>query len=55
MKMENPVLAPFDAQIVEICVKLNQRVEEGQLLFVLQPLETAKIEEPKVKIENLPH
>ena len=55
MKMENPILAPFDAQIVEICVKLNQRVEEGQLLFVLQPIETAKIEEPKVKIENLPH
>ena len=39
MKMENPILAPFDAQVVEICVKLNQMVEEGQLLFVLKPLE----------------
>ncbi len=39
MKMENPIVAPFDAQIVEICVKLNQMVEEGQLLFVLKPLE----------------
>ncbi|MFN3921196.1 MAG: biotin/lipoyl-containing protein [Caldimicrobium sp.] len=37
MKMENPIIAPFDAQIVEICVKLNQMVEEGQLLFVLKP------------------
>jgi len=53
MKMENPVLAPFDAQIVEICVKLNQMVEEGQLLFVLQPIEKAKLEEPE--IEKLPH
>lgn len=44
MKMENPVLAPFDGQIVEICVRINQIVEEGQLLFVLQPLE---------KIENV--
>ncbi len=41
MKMENPILAPFDAQIVEICVKLNQMVEEGQLLFVLKPLSEA--------------
>jgi pyruvate carboxylase len=39
MKMENPIVAPFDAQIVEICVKLNQMVEEGQLLFVLKPIE----------------
>ena len=38
MKMENPITAPFDAQIEEICVKLNQIVEEGQLLFVLKPL-----------------
>lgn len=41
MKMENPIVAPFDAQIVEICVKLNQMVEEGQLLFVLKPLNEA--------------
>ncbi|MCS7150159.1 MAG: biotin/lipoyl-containing protein [Caldimicrobium sp.] len=39
MKMENPILAPFDAQIVEIAVRLNQMVEEGQLLFVLKPLQ----------------
>jgi len=42
MKMENPIVAPFDAQIVEICVKLNQMVEEGQLLFVLKPIEEEK-------------
>ena len=53
--MENPIVAPFDAQIVEICVKLNQRVEEGQLLFVLQPIEDAKMKEPEVEIESMPH
>jgi pyruvate carboxylase len=42
MKMENPIVAPFDAQIREICVKLNQMVEEGQLLFVLKPIEEEK-------------
>jgi pyruvate carboxylase len=42
MKMENPIVAPFDAQIVEICVKPNQMVEEGQLLFVLKPIEEEK-------------
>lgn len=36
MKMENAILAPFDAQIKEICVKLNDAVQEGQLLFVLE-------------------
>ncbi|HOJ42823.1 MAG TPA: biotin/lipoyl-binding protein, partial [Syntrophorhabdaceae bacterium] len=35
MKMENVIVAPFDGQIVEICVKLNELVEEGQLLFVI--------------------
>jgi pyruvate carboxylase len=57
MKMENPVLAPFDAQIVEICVRLNQMVEEGQLLFVLNPLENnANIENTgESNIEKLPH
>ncbi len=39
MKMENAILAPYDAQIVEICVKLNETVQEGQLLFKLKPLE----------------
>jgi pyruvate carboxylase len=36
MKMENAIVAPFDAQIKEICVKLNDAVVEGQLLFVLE-------------------
>ncbi len=36
MKMENAIIAPFDGQIVEICVKLNDAVVEGQLLFVLE-------------------
>ena len=36
MKMENAILAPFDGQIVEICVKLFDTVAEGQLLFVIE-------------------
>ena len=36
MKMENAIIAPFDAQIAEVCVKLNSFVVEGQLLFVLE-------------------
>ncbi len=39
MKMENAIVAPFDAQIVAIHVKLNETVEEGQLLFELKPLQ----------------
>jgi len=38
MKMENAVTAPFDARIAEIHVSLNERVQEGQLLFVLEKL-----------------
>ncbi len=38
MKMENIVVAPFDAQIEEIAVSLNEQVQEGQLLFVLKKL-----------------
>lgn len=38
MKMENAVTAPFDARIVEICISLNETVQEGQLLFVLEEL-----------------
>ncbi|MBI5640384.1 MAG: biotin attachment protein [Nitrospirae bacterium] len=38
MKMENAILAPFDAQIVEVCVKLNDTVQEGQLLFLLEKI-----------------
>lgn len=36
MKMENAVLAPFNGRIAEICVRLNEIVQEGQLLFVLE-------------------
>lgn len=36
MKMENAIIAPFDGQILEVCVKLNDTVQEGQLLFVLE-------------------
>jgi len=39
MKMETAVLAPFDAQVVAIKVELNDIVKEGQLLFVLEPIE----------------
>lgn len=38
MKMENVVSAPFRGQVVEICVKLNESVREGQLLMVLKPI-----------------
>ncbi len=39
MKMENAIVAPFDAHVVEIAIKLNDSVQEGQLLFVLKRLE----------------
>ncbi|MGQ9499651.1 MAG: biotin/lipoyl-containing protein [Dissulfurimicrobium sp.] len=38
MKMENAIIAPFDAQVKEICVRLNESVQEGQLLFELKRL-----------------
>jgi pyruvate carboxylase len=38
MKMENAIIAPFDGQVVEICVKLNDSAIEGQLLFVIEKL-----------------
>jgi len=38
MKMENAVVAPFDGQIEEICVKLNDIVREGQILFILKKI-----------------
>lgn len=37
MKMENSVSAPFDGQIEEICAKLNDTVQERQLLLVIRP------------------
>ncbi|MDW8392326.1 MAG: biotin/lipoyl-containing protein [Oscillochloridaceae bacterium] len=36
MKMENAILAPFTGRIAEVCIKLNDVVKEGQLLFVLE-------------------
>lgn len=36
MKMENAITAPLDGQITEVCVKLNDTVQEGQLLFVIE-------------------
>jgi len=36
MKMENAILAPCDGQIAELCVKNNDTVQEGQLLFVIE-------------------
>ncbi|HXX53933.1 MAG TPA: biotin/lipoyl-containing protein, partial [Thermodesulfovibrionales bacterium] len=38
MKMENGILAPFDARILEVCVKLNDTVREGQLLFTIEKI-----------------
>ena len=35
MKMENVITAPFAGQIVEVCVRINELVQEGQLLFVI--------------------
>ncbi|NLN06776.1 MAG: biotin/lipoyl-binding protein [Firmicutes bacterium] len=39
MKMETAILAPYDAQVMEIAIKVNQVVKEGQLLFVLEKIE----------------
>ncbi|MBI5846685.1 MAG: biotin attachment protein [Nitrospirae bacterium] len=36
MKMENAIISPFEGQISEVCVKLNDTVSEGQLLFVIE-------------------
>ena len=37
MKTENAVKAPLPGVIRELCVKVNDRVEEGQLLAVIDP------------------
>jgi len=50
MKMENAILAPMDGQITEVCVRLNDRVQEGQLLFTIGPVPKEMEETP-----NLPH
>ena len=55
MKMENAILAPFDGQITEVCIRLNETVQEGQLLFVLEkasagpPNSCAPLELPQLK------
>jgi len=36
MKMENAVTAPFGGQVVEICARVNDPVQEGQLLLVVE-------------------
>ncbi|MBV5327403.1 MAG: biotin attachment protein [Chlorobium sp.] len=38
MKMENAIFAPYNAQITEITVRLNQMVKQSQLLFVLEEI-----------------
>lgn len=39
MKMENAILAPFDGQVKDIAVKINDMVIEGQLLVELEEVE----------------
>lgn len=36
MKMETAIYAPYDSQVSEICIKVNEIAKEGQLLFVLE-------------------
>ena len=43
MKMENAIVAPFDGQIKEVCVKLNDTVQERQLLFTMQKIDNAQL------------
>jgi pyruvate carboxylase len=38
MKMENAIVAPFDAVISDVIIKVNDPVQEKQLLFELKPL-----------------
>lgn len=49
MKMENMVTAPFDGQIKEICFKLNDTAQEGQLLFVIEKMDKVKIQESVIE------
>ncbi|HHX77181.1 MAG TPA: biotin attachment protein [Firmicutes bacterium] len=43
MKMETAVTSPYDAIIREICFNVNDIVQEGQLLFVMEKVSTADI------------
>lgn len=47
MKMENAIISPFDGQITEVCVKLNDTVQEGQLIFVVEQLPLSQENEIK--------
>jgi pyruvate carboxylase len=38
MKTENAVKSPIAGVIQEICIKVNERVEEGQLLAIVTPV-----------------
>lgn len=53
MKMETAILSPFDAQITEVCIELNDTVVEGQLLFVLKKLDNLRegVSNPIVETE----
>jgi len=42
MKMENAILAPLEGQVAEVCIKINDTVQEGQLLFVIEKLQMAR-------------
>jgi len=46
MKMENAIIAPMDGQIVEVCVKLNETVQEGQLLFTIEKVSIDQAQAP---------
>ena len=54
MKMENAIIAPLDGQISEVCVKLNDTVQEGQLLFVIDKKITDNGKE-KPTSDEVPH
>jgi pyruvate carboxylase len=44
MKMENAIVAPFDGQLQEVCVKINDTVQEGQLLFTIQKVDNVQLD-----------
>ena len=44
MKMENAIVAPFDGQIEEVCVRLNETVQEGQLLITIKKIDNVQME-----------
>ncbi len=42
MKMETAILSPFHAKVTEVAAHLNENVIEGQLLLVLEKIESKK-------------